>query len=431
MVPKIAVIGSGPVALTCIEELIDRGHLPDVYLPLENNSHREPLLHNQLIVKDRFSKPHLYYQSREIEPLYQDHTSIYEINRLGGLTEVWGGVFLPSHPIENSFTELSAEQAKSLTKEVLIKRKYLGEESLIHEYLNPEAKLTFESDKVPLFQDRESSEIWSARKDFKELLRRWTINVNGPAIKFIQTEDKTKIAYRNDSNMEILSDGYDWVFIGAGPIGDARMILNSLDAPIDLTVQDTSVFYTLRLGKNKERGFNRLVPIFIRANFSGQNVSYSQEYSISQQLISALRFKRAHRALSFLSKLLRSWVTIEMNFCPQEKSVSLNVSRVQGNVLVQAKKRFPIFLIKPQVSLRPFNFAKGLGLRSAAGSGQHSGAFVSNNVEGSFLNSRIETLMPRISFLGASSLRNLPTGPITLAAMTNSLSVTRRILERL
>lgn len=430
MAPKIAVIGSGPVALTCIEELVQKGSQPDLYLPVEKEFHGEYSSLKPLILKDRFIKPHVYTINEENFPLVQDRTSIYEVNRIGGLSEIWGGVFLPSHPSEKCFKDLSNSEIKEITEEILAKRDFKGDKTLINEYLNAREKLIFNTTKIPIFEEKEGLDIWSARKDFQNLVRVAKLNTYGSAVKIKQTGYKTKIVYLDGSSYEKESDDYDWVFIGAGPIGDAKIILNSIPNLNQIDVEDTSVFYTVRLGNARTSNFERLVPIRVRADFTRRRVFYSQEYLISQQLVAAIKFKKAHKMLQYVSRILRSWMTIEMNFLPQENSATIEIKKTSRKFLSKGKKRFPIFFVLPQISFKPLSISSLIGIRAAAGSGQHSGAFVSNNSEGAFLNVYPDILISRVSFLGASSLNRLPTGPITLAAMTNALSVTRKILSK-
>ena len=428
---KIAVIGSGPVALTCIEELLNLGYAPDIYLPLEENSQIVASELTQLLLKDRYSKPYLYQPGPGTTPLSQMRTSVYEISRIGGLTEIWGGVMLPSHPFEECIDKFGHANVKSLTEEILTRRGYQGSNSLIASYLEPEKSTVISSTDIPLFQVYNNLEIWSARNDFIEIMKHPSISRFGPALKLISNGNKTQILYYENSIDSKLSHEYDWIFVAAGPIGDAKLILNSNERIKKIEIKDTNVVYSLRFSRHKYRNFEQLIPVKIRAIFSSTHTGYSQEYLFSRQLISSLRFKSLHKLLEILSTFIRKWVTVEMNFLPQIESKPMTISKTSDQIVIKSEKNSKICILKSRNQKKFKAFSNRIGIRSHPGSGQHSGSFVSNSLEGASIISDDKVIMPRISFVGASSLSMLPTGPITLAAMVNALNITRKILAEL
>jgi hypothetical protein len=419
------------VALTCIEELLKWGCAPDLYLPLEEKSQTITAQPTQLLLKDRYSKPYLYKPGPGMRPLSQIRTSVYEISRIGGLTEIWGGVMLPNHPFEECINNSSRASVKSLSEEILTRRGYRGRYSLITKYLESQKPEAISSMDIPLFQANNRPEIWSARNDLIEILKHPSISRFGPALKLINKGSKTQVLYYESPTNSKLSPEYDWIFVAAGPIGDAKLILDSYEKLRAIEIKDTNVVYSLRFSRHKHRNFEQLIPVTIRAYFSSTYTAYSQEYLLSNQLISSLRFKSLQKLFVFLSPLIRNWITVDMNFFPQRESEPMTISRVEDQIVIKSGKNSKLCVFKA-LSQRKFKtFSRRIGIRPHVGSGQHSGSFVTNNFEGAVVMSDGKILIPRASFVGASSLSALPTGPITLVAMVNALDITRRILAEL
>ena len=102
---KFAIIGSGPSALVCAEELLK--HCAEVTMigPDKSDTNSKFDIKNlrKFLAKDRFTKKNVYASfSRELQ-VNQFGTNFLETPIKGGLREIWGGVCFPQHHSERKF----------------------------------------------------------------------------------------------------------------------------------------------------------------------------------------------------------------------------------------------------------------------------------------------------------------------------------------
>jgi hypothetical protein len=440
---NILIVGAGPSAyisaLTCLEV----GASVSILNPSldEWETFDESALTKKIILKKRNDRK-LFRVPREIKRITGNKVEIFENFQYGGLSELWGGVFLPptkSDQLSSEFNETDFESAiEFVEKKIIVK----GNDSKIYKTYRERVfeKQTIKS-KPPIAKSLSSSDKnWSAKEAFKgdEFKRVNFIDGYLISIKHNETK-KIQVSYVRE-NGEVESLIFDKVFLGTGVFGTARILMDNIKNIEAILIEDSKttfgVGFSLKL-QNELETKKLMSPFSVQAemDLDGEITRFIQFYEISEELLQSVKFKYLRIFLRLINRVLRNRIRIIMVFYPSHKSSKILISHSGDKVLIANKLKVKgkfgstlldytkIFLknnlvfLTPEISFKP-------------GSGVHNGAFTikmrDENVTKTF--EEIKNL-PNVHVLGSATMKNIPAGPILFAAMVNSRLITKAELE--
>jgi len=429
---KFAIIGSGPSALVCAEELLK--HYAEVTMigPDKSDANSKFDIKNikKFLAKDRFTKKNVYASfSRELQ-VNQFGTNFLETPIKGGLSEIWGGVCFPQHHSERKFLHIPETDYISIMDELIDYLKITNTTSDFWEsFINRNIKSDsfFGAPSMAI----ENGKIWSASKGIQSLQLKGLEFIRGEVVKIENEINGVKITILNNNQYQTCF--FDRIFIASGPVGDAKLILNSFPDLENISIADTATEFHFLLKFNLHNKLQKdMRPIISGIFLNGDKTlrTYVQVYPISAQLISSLPIRYVYNVFFPFFWLASKFIFLGMIFHPQAYSRNFIVTKINNGFessvdegeLGQNEKwnnnQFKAFGYKTIFK----------SIKNKPGSGIHSGAFIPND---KFDYGRLTGLninFPNAHFIGASSLSILPTGPITLTSLINSVYIVRRVM---
>ena len=428
MANNFAVIGSGPVAYFCIEELNKQGFHVDLYAPdeLKKVELNSSYYYKSFAIKQRLKQPFLFNRNSQIPEVSQLNTAFYEIYRIGGLAEVWGGVFFPWSAHQNCFNDFDSQVYRSILEEVFTKFNFSEYSDFLLNYAFDSSTTQYASIKTPIIWNHNLSKPWSPRND---LLKNSKYSLYGPAHSLEFYDDfSVRVKYFDSRDNVLESKKYDWVFVAAGPIGDAKLILNSTNETSSILVNDSKVSYSICFGKIQNYS-EKMTPIAFYSKFK-RNSNFSQVYAISDELIEAIKSPFLKEFMRLIKKFFKKHIAISINFHGSKGSNSFRIQKSSTNFHAIGSRTFRFKIGFPSFQFRLGIINTNFGFFAKSGSSQHIGAFIQNTTKGAVLAKDKAIKFNSVTFLGASSLSNIPTGPVTLTAVVNTIYQTRNFLAR-
>lgn len=417
------IVGTGPSALVAVLDLLNRGHIVTIIEPSNLRNGKRPY-QRRLILKDRKEKNHVYGDG---PPIYHESiTGIFplETRSFGGLSNIWGGVFFPSFRSyywkqglgEHHYSKVE----KSLESFLKIEKSSISEWDLEGWQLSREkTQLRFYSPQLAL---NNLGEIWSANEAWSHLLSQKQANlISGVVLKFREHIDLVEVTIK--ANHETFTEVFDVLLIGAGPIGNAKIVLNSLPNINEIRLEDSSVSYSLGLKLTRSTVSEKMRPL--RCGFetlNGHPTAYFQIYDLSEQLLKSLRFRTLQVIAKAFNILVGNSVRIVMSFANGDCSNGLSIKRVEECIRIEkvekegkSSQKFMIrrlfyFLLKEKILLLP------LSIKAKVGDGAHlaGGPYV---------------LGKRVRAIGMSGTSRVYAGPVTFLAMALTLKIIEEVEE--
>jgi len=438
----VLIIGSGPsayiTALTCLEHNVKITIASPIADKWKNSS--DSTLMKKLILKRRFAERNYYKIPNLISEFQTKKIDLFENFNMGGLSNIWGGVFLPPNMAEFIFDDKLKKGFKDAIEYVERVIPIKNQESVIYKTLfNGESNaISIEESLTLANADLDKEVNWSAfelKNDtrFKEVrfLDRFVDSIETLADQLV------KVKFIDDNNIETF-EIFNKVFVGAGVFGTARILLNSLGDGISFKVSDSAVTTCLVLKLNRESNKklkSRMTPesLYLNKSDNGKVQSYAQIYKFSTELIESLKYKPMQKLMIKTLNVLQLNLRLIMFFHPAETSQKIILSKQNNTLLANSWGRHEYLagLIKalnfyfkrrylpltPLIKMRP-------------GAGVHSGAFI--KFDSIDHQGKIDSTVadwPNVHVVGSATLPIIPTGPIMISLMANSRVITLNSLK--
>jgi hypothetical protein len=432
-VKKILIIGSGPgayiTALTCLEHKVNITMASPIIDKWKNVGDSNLL--KKLILKRRFAEKNYYKIPSAIAEFQCKKIDVFENFNVGGLSNIWGGVFLPPNMAE-------FESGSKLKKEFLEAIDYVervipihNRESTIYKVLlaGERNSVSIEEPATIANSTSDKATSWSASVIENNLVFEPIRFVDSVVESLEQLPNKqVKVKLINDDGANVF-ETFDKVFIGAGVFGTARILLNSLESDLSLKTLDSAVTTCFALkfnDKSSKELESRMTPesVYINKSNDGKVQGYAQTYKISTELIESFKYKVMHKLVIGILETMRLNLRLVMFFHPTDASRRIVLSKQNNNLIAKSQgrnqffiglKRSLIFCIKG----RYFPVTPFIGLRP--GAGVHSGSFLKTNEPDH--QGRIDLNLAdwqNVHVVGSATSPIIPTGPIMLTLMANS-----------
>jgi hypothetical protein len=430
---NVLIIGSGPsayiTALTCLEHNIN----VTIASPIIDNwqNSRNSNLMKKLILKRRFAERNYYKIPNAISEFQAKKIDAFENFNIGGLSNIWGGVFLPPNMAEFRFESKFNKDFMDAIEYVESIIPIKNQESVIYKTLFNGEKNTISIEETVTLANAESDKEvnWSASVLETDTRLKEVRFIDSFVDKIESLPDQlVKIKFIDDNKKETF-EIFDKVYIGAGVFGTARILLNSLGNKLSFEVSDSTVTtcLVLKLTKESNKKFkSRMTPesLYLNKSNDGKVQSYAQIYKFSTELIESFKYKPMHKLMIKIFKVLKLNLRLVMFFHPADSSQKIILSKRDNTLSAKPWGRHKYFagLIKAL----DFCFKRGYLpltplIKMRPGAGVHSGAFIkfdSINHQG-----KIDLNIadwPNVHVVGSATLPIIPTGPIMLSIMANS-----------
>ena len=430
---KILVIGAGPsayvTALTCLEYKCSVA-VANPNLNQWKDISNSTLL-EKIILKKRFAFNDNYKVPSEIIKFHSKKIDLYENFNAGGLSNLWGGVFLPPNMAEFEFgTKLKNEFLDAISYIEGIVPLQNREGAIYQTLLMGERRSISIEEAATIAIDTIDEEIhWSG-----------SILENKPEfekVRFIDAFVESLAQMPNGQvQVKFISDSknyhfesFDKVFIGAGVFGTARILLNSLASHTSFVVLDSGVTTCLALkfnSKSSKKLDLRMVPdtLYINKSDDGKTKGYAQTYKMSTELIESFKYKKMHKLIAKIIAVLNLNLRLVMFFHQTDESPKIILFKKNQDLIAKSLRekyhfknilKIALFFLKtryvpvsPLIKLRP-------------GAGVHSGGFIKVNAldHKGTIDSDLAN-WHNVHVVGSATSPIIPTGPIMLTLMANS-----------
>jgi hypothetical protein len=435
---KIAVIGAGPTALFSVLELEKLGYNVSIIMPDQKNLKKNYHVYNlfKIIKKDRASKGSIYSKFSKNLNVTQSGTNFLETPVVGGLSNIWGGICFPQPAKELNLKYISFREKRQIESYLIKILNITNTDSQLWKFFENSTSPKKIIKDLPSVALRDGN-IWNAAEIFNKINKSKIVSGEVLRIK----------PYNKQLQIEILKDKmqfnkiFDRVFVACGPIGDAKIILNSIPHLSEITIKDSSTEYHLlfRFSRSQKLS-NQMIPLecAVFVSETNQVKAYTQIYPISQQLADSIIFWKHNFITRILNKIFNKFCFAAIVFYPENMSKSFTIKKTKKSFETYVPKDNHEILKKRRLGkLKQSSFRK-LGywptfvkIKNKPGSGIHSGSFVFDKEFDYGRYSSGGADFKNIHFLGASALPNIPAGPITFAALINCIYTIRRVVKDL
>jgi len=410
------VVGTGPSAVIATIRLLDSGQSVTVIDPSQIQSATKKL-EKKFVLKDRNTKNFVYQDESPIAHVESRGVSAVESRSLGGLSNIWGGVFCPAFGTyfesEHGITKKTYERVIKILHGNL---RVEGEETLDWKNLvlsaQEEPKLV--QFKPQLARDK-SGEIWSAVKFWESFSHPRLNLMSGIVVSYSESEEQVNLIVWNGK--QLIDSECDYLFLAAGPVGNAKIVINSEKDREVVALQDSRVTYFPLLSLNScNRPSSIMQPekVGVRLKSEGPDF-YFQAYELSDQLISSLRFTSMQVFIKAVNKLMRYRFKLIMVFFNGQNSKELLLEKNGSSLTLSRSKKalIPQEGVFKRLSLYLWRHHKELlmpiGLKGKVGEGAHLAG-----------PGRIPR--KRVKLLGMSVSKEVLAGPVTFLSMALTLN---------
>jgi hypothetical protein len=427
---NICVIGTGPNSLVATKMLLANNFRVTVIDPSDDKIQGSEL-RRKFILKKRKNDESLFTFGTPLSNASKSQLFPIETRSFGGLTNLWGGVFFPpyleyyedKHRLTmEDFNELLELCRPGLKINETDAQKW--NENLAHDASKEMEVLKLE----PQLALNEDGKLWRAADSWQFVRSKNLRILKGVALSILRKDTccGVKVRINSTSSKEFY---FDHVFLGCGPIGNAKLILNSGLGFDEAILPDSGVSYHLTWRKNK---VDRM-PIIMQPDRCGFVLKgkiphyYFQHYPFSVEMIESLRFSPVRFLAHAFSLILRNRIgllmvfrndldsrSVKISFKKGEMYISeLGASKTRGNkhAIIIEKRR----LRNEGIRLLPIWF------NGKAGEGVHSAGPVNYLKNGESYDLASNTnLNKNVHFLGMSATNKVFAGPVTYLSMTLS-----------
>lgn len=476
---QTVVIGSGPAALSAVWRLVDSGLRPlvlDIGATQSDESTQIQLGTNgssDLAKKLRFSSDHMYRFPRSSKIDFSFKGSLPISSAFGGLSTVWG-TNLQGFSNGYGSDKINAAMGASF-QWILDKIPHTGRADRLDEVFNwpvsfPDQPVL--SQRMETILGRASSKsrwvtgaarnavkgpssgcimcgqcvkgcpegaLFSTESPFSEMIRMGQIEYRtGMVEALIQSSSGWEIRAVGDHN-EYFSISSNRVFLAAGSISSAAILVNSGLVPEDVELDDSQVFYlpfiAMRDRADENESFS-LAQLF-HTSKDGMFLPSSVHFSLYDSPSTVL--ERARDAFPRLSRLIPNSISqriiVGIGFISPSKSGKISIAISNASPTIRTiGKRSRYFWVLSAI-FRSFGSFLRIGLIPAipltkvsnVGASYHVGRLSADSMD---LVDDSGTLpaAPGLFLVDGLSLKRVPAGPITLSIMANSDRITKEAL---
>ena len=423
----ICIIGNGPNSLLATKLLLDKGLHVTIVDSDEDFSKSSTLLH-KLVLKNRINKRDLYLQGIPLRNHSQSEISPVETKKSGGLTNFWGGVFFP--PYLDFYARTIGLKESDFDK---VLDCFSGEISLRPteaQYWNSSLNVSDNKkgswilELAPQIACNSDGSIWNVSKLWEKMKHERLEVISGTVIRIVAQPEKLVLKIRkNETNIEI---SCEQLFLAGGPIGNAKLLLNSVEKAGKLRILDSGVTYHLTLHWKSKKALPHDMRA-VRCGFvfrKNRLASYYQHYDFSEELLNSLKYAFLRKTATRCNKLLGNRLGLLMFFQNDEDSPSIEISRVLESFKVNPHGRRKLgTLIYGLTKLTKTFFKKRIlitpmFLLGKAGDGSHSAGPRQDELEVFIKDDYFgQEIGRRVHLLGMSRAQRVFAGPVTYLSL--------------
>jgi hypothetical protein len=434
---EVCIVGNGPNAYLAARVLLEHG-IKVTLIDSHRDTSAGTSLFKKFVLKKREQKGDLYAQGIPIASKTKGSVMPIETRRAGGLTNLWGGMFFPPYlPYykekfsidnldfeeavryfsENLFFERSGAQNwnELVTKELL-----LTEDKVIH--LTPQIALN------------EKGDIWNSNSLFEQLSHKNLTRINGTLVRISPNKDNLILRIRLDNSFNEFESNN--LLLASGPIGNAKIIANSMGDSGKINLADSGVSYHLTISlKSQPHIQNEMRSEKCGFYFrNGSLRGYYQHYYFSKELIGSIKYPIVRSLARIANTLSGDRLGLVMIFRNDIDSNFIEITKSKEMLHLAERRRSNV---KNNLgifwNISKSIFFKGiivlpLFLRGGAGEGAHTaGPNLDELKKANPGEALLEELGNRIHLLGMSCDDRVLAGPVTYL----SFVLTLRKLEAL
>jgi hypothetical protein len=433
----ILIVGAGPSAyvstLTCLELDLEVSVLnPQIE---QWTSYKESNLLKKLILKRR-NNTSLFKTPTNLRSIESNEVDIFENFHFGGLSELWGGVFLPplsSKEFLVEHTKAELDKAIDFIQDQIVidgQKSEVYQSYRIRNLHNKKIK-----SKPPIAKSTINGEKnWSAKESFSKINSKKLNYIDGYLESVKQKDkDKVEVCYRNSSGDKHCGE-FDKVFLATGVFGTARILLENIMEINEIEVSDSKVSYGIGLffGRKAESKKRKLMsPYLIEAHgeANGEARKFAQVYEISEELINSIKYRFLRLCVMQANKVFMNRIRLVMIFSSSDVSDSIVIKKYQNKLIASrikkknVRQKFDIDFSKIFLGNKILPFPLKMNLKP--GAGVHNGAFcISIGQKNEKIQCNQLQNLSDIHILGSASMAKIPAGPIMFSAMVNSRLIT-------
>ena len=431
------VVGNGPNAYLATSILLHNGK-EVLLIDSDKDYSKGSNLLSKLVLKDRTIKKSLYAQGIPINHAEKSRIHPVETKKAGGLTNFWGGMFFPPY-IPYYFQKHQLQQVHFdeildlfLTETSSFKNETQNWNSTYIGVQDKDISKLIELE--PQILTSQADEIWNVSRLFEKLDHSRLHRLDGTCTRIIAQSDSVEMETR--LNNKISRVRAKQVLLACGPIGNAKLLANSMQNDTVIELQDSSVSYCITVATSK----SAFMPNQMRAEKcgflleEGRLQAYYQYYRFSEDLIQALRFKFVRRSIAIINSVLGNRLGLLMIFQNDENSRRIVIrKREEGIELKSGPRR--AFWRRLRILLKLMKNITSRGLffptiffSGKPGDGAHSAG--PDIEELRKLNNKeqlVQEIGVRVHLLGMSATNRVFAGPVTQL----SLALTKMKVENL
>ena len=253
---NIAVIGAGPLALVTVLELQKYTKRITLIYPSQSclKVSKKPQLSFKMIQKDRSTKKFAYSKFDGPLKVSQKDTNFLETSALGGLSNLWGGVCFPQIKKENSLKYINSKEKSEIESYLLKLLNISNSKSQLWQYFTLDKVLQKVISGPPSIA-RSKKGTWNAINKLQRLKGIKIVEGEAISIKKMMPKIGIEVLIQNQSHIMI----FDRVFVACGPIGDAKLVLNSIPQKSKVEIQDSKTEYQLLFKRCKNYQYKKYV----------------------------------------------------------------------------------------------------------------------------------------------------------------------------
>lgn len=436
---RVCIAGNGPNAYLAARIFLENG-LEVTLIDSHHDMSKGTKLLKKFVLKNRQKRKELYSQGIPISNHEDSLVMPIETRSAGGLTNLWGGVFFP--PFLPYYKEKYSLEISDF-EEVLgyFSGDILFERSNAQDWNNLVTKETIMSKSkvihlTPQIALNKEGDLWSAAKLFEQLTDEKLNQLNGTLMQVLPNKDNLNVLIRLNDKFQELT--FDRLFLACGPIGNAKILANSMSESAKIYLADSGVSYHLTLAlRARPQILSQMRPEKCGFYFGNHALEgYYQYYGFSKELIDSLKYSALRRLARLLNEITRNRLGLIILFKNDRDSKFIELNRLNDSLYLgeggrsNAKATFKVFwnisksLFFKGVIVSPFF------LRGSAGEGAHSaGPNISELKSANSDDALIKELEERIHLLGMSLDDRVLAGPVTFLSLVLTLKRLKALLN--
>lgn len=436
---RVCIAGNGPNAYLAATLLLKHG-LQVTLIDSHHDMSTGMKLLKKFVLKNREKRRDLYLQGIPIANSDDSSVMPIETRRIGGLTNLWGGVFFPPHlPYYKDKYSMDISDFEEVIS--FFSGNMFLERSNAHNWneIVTEEKVMAKSEVIHLIPQvalNKHGNVWNAAEICGQLFHENLTKINGTLVQVRTNKENLIVLIRLNDKFEEVA--FDRLFLACGPIGNAKIIANSMSESAKINLVDSGVSYHLTFSlKAGSRLLSEMKPEKCGFYFRNHSLKgYYQYYGFSEELIESLRSSAVREMFRFLNNLTRNRLGLVMLFRNDTDSKYITLTKSNDSIhLVEAggsnsKTTFDIFWNISKALFFQKIFVAPFFLRGRAGEGAHSAGPNIIELKSSNPNDVLtKELGERIHLLGMSLEDRVLAGPVTFLSLVLTLKRIKALLN--